>query len=189
MNKQELLDMAQSWGLTKSEQAALNNASSYDAAEARLAVLARRRRLLDWINGVLAVAIGFAGTFLLWQTSSRPPRGGDFVLMFLFVAIIGACAAFVFEGLVSHMLCGIGEHSRLKKVAGTTYCDAALKYIERSTWAGMWRDIAVKERMALRKVDYDVMAALCFEQEKRNEAQRLDAACKKLHAIPDAAEA
>ena len=183
MNRQELLNRAQSWGLAKSACAALNSASSDEAAEARLAVLERRRRLLNWLNTGVSLAIAVAGTLAMWQTAAHPQLVLDLILGAIFVGFFGACTAALFELVVSNMLCGIGEHGRLQPIAGTTYCDAALKYIERSTWAGMWRDIAVKERLALRKVDYDVMAALCFEQEKRNEAQRLEAVCKKLHGV------
>ena len=189
MNKLELLSLAKEWGVSKATLAALDHASSYEAAEARLATLDRRRPILTKVNALLSVAITVALLGALWQTKTHMTVAKDIIAAFFFCLVVFPAMGFCFEFFVSESLCGMDERARLKKIEGTADCDLALGYAEKSTWASAWRHIAVEERMALRNLDCKIMMALSAEQSQRDEKIRLDAACKKLHGIPEAAEA
>ena len=191
MQKTELLNRAAPAIWDKNILRALTNSPSDEAADIRLAKLAKRQATFDrWWNRALCVATPLAGLLyfafgILSATSDEDKfMAGVFGILISFtigVVLIGVaqCATSTID---------TSEMWALKKASDADMCEGAVRDMEACPAARQWRDVALSERAELRVFDAKIMAALAKVQEwKETEERRLrdrDIACKTLHGVP-----
>ena len=198
MNKAEILTTIMSHGvLHDGTFRAAQYRASDEAADRRLAQLTKQLGTLHKVCGALRSPAFLIPGFLFmtlvgfaWMNSETVGKTFD---AFLFGVILSLPTLGVFgiltlavEGLGSSLL-GECEATSLKKIAGTGYCESAVHYMESSSDALQWRDIALTERSELRVFDVEIMGVLARAQtdaeERQGKAARYEAACKKAHGI------
>jgi hypothetical protein len=192
--KQNLLhEVASLWYADKRALALASQSLTAEAIAGQSERLDRRIALAARVFGGLywVVFLGAAIAGFMLDPVLGAPSAPELVLAVIRALVVGSLSLVPVSALqacVHWLWANKEERELLSPIAGTTYCESALRDLEKGgPQVAQWRDLALAERGQLYRFDGYVMELLSAAHEARIEVQmrqaQVDAACRKVHGL------